>query len=173
MVFDEQIDHISDPSFEEFYLEHCDGLMRYIIKILQNRGNQYTSLPDRAYDIMQESFLTAWAKRQKMFTSSDPKAWLFAVARNKIRETLRAENRWKKRLLLLSVPVEYSDEPLLQLRVQMTNVQAEEDFLLLKRLYVDGYSYSELCAELGISKSALAMRVKRAKEKYEKIFFQM
>ena len=38
--------------------------------------------------------------------------------------------------------------------------------MLLKHLYLDGYTYSELCAEMGLKKSALAMRVKRIKERF-------
>ena len=41
----------------------------------------------------------------------------------------------------------------------------KEDFDLLYKMYVMGYSYRELCQEMGLTKSALATRIHRIKER--------
>ena len=45
---------------------------------------------------------------------------------------------------------------------------SREDFELLWKLYLGGYTYRELCLELGVKKSALGMRVRRIKERFQK-----
>ena len=43
-----------------------------------------------------------------------------------------------------------------------------EELELLKRLYVNGESYQDLSRDLGITRSALAKRIQRIKEKFRK-----
>ena len=43
-----------------------------------------------------------------------------------------------------------------------------DDLMLLKKIYVEGHTYQEMAEELAISPSALAMRTKRAKERFKK-----
>lgn len=53
----------------------------------------------------------------------------------------------------------------IQLRLELTGLISKEEHRLLSRLYVEGYTYEELAREMGLKKSALAMRVKRIKER--------
>ena len=39
---------------------------------------------------------------------------------------------------------------------------------ILRKLYLEKYTYEELAREMGLKKSALAMRVKRSKERFVK-----
>ena len=50
-------------------------------------------------------------------------------------------------------------------------VALQEDMDILKRLYLYGETYEEICEDLGLKKSALAMRVKRSKELFRKNYF--
>ena len=43
-----------------------------------------------------------------------------------------------------------------------------EDYRLLRQVYVEGYTYNELCEELGLTKSALGMRINRIKKEFRK-----
>ena len=54
------------------------------------------------------------------------------------------------------------------LKSELADLVPEEDYLLLKRLYLDGDTYQELCRELGLKKSALAMKIRRIKERFLK-----
>ena len=48
----------------------------------------------------------------------------------------------------------------------------EDDFALLRELYIERRSYEELCAKYGLKKSALAMKIKRIKERFIKAYDQ-
>jgi DNA-binding MarR family transcriptional regulator len=54
------------------------------------------------------------------------------------------------------------------LKADMAGILTDEEYRLLSRLYLEGYTYIELCEELGLKKSALAMRIKRIKERFLK-----
>ena len=43
-----------------------------------------------------------------------------------------------------------------------------EEYEILRKLYLEKYTYDELAREMGLKKSALAMRVKRSKERFVK-----
>ena len=48
------------------------------------------------------------------------------------------------------------------------NIQSivnDEDYILLKKLYVEGYSYQEICTENNLTKAALGCRIHRIKKK--------
>ena len=45
---------------------------------------------------------------------------------------------------------------------------SQEDFDLMWKFYEEGYTYKELCEELGVKKSALGMRISRIKERFQK-----
>ena len=52
-----------------------------------------------------------------------------------------------------------------------TNVQdfiSKEDFMILKKIILDGYSYKDLAKELGISLEACKKRAQRAKQRFRK-----
>ena len=44
----------------------------------------------------------------------------------------------------------------------------EEEYTILQKLYLGNYTYLELASELGVTKSALAMRVNRLKKRIQK-----
>ena len=169
-----RVDSFNDSSeivaFEKFYLANYKALTLYILKLLNNSSHKYRSLSERASDIAQETFLTAWAKRRDWMPQPDPKRWLYATACNKVKETLRDENKWRKQLLAISKREPFSAERTFQLRMEMADILSPEEFKLLVWLYVEGYSYSEIAEKLNIKKSTLAMQVKRSKEKFQKSF---
>lgn len=177
MSADRRIDPAEVAAFEEFYEANYKALIRYIMKILNSSGGSYRSLQERVLDISQETLLTAWARRDVLLSHPEPKRWKLTVAANKVKEALREENKWKKQLLSIAAPEPFSAERTFQLRAEMTDILQPEELDLLVWLYWDGYSYSEIAERLGVKKSALAMQVKRAKEKFQKNFeeinFQM
>ena len=147
-------------AFEKLYKANYKALTLYILKILNSNGNRYQSLADRASDIVQETFLTAWAKRSDFISHPEPKRWLLATASNKVKESLRDENKWRKQLLAVSEPEPFSAERTFQLRMEISDILSPDEFKILVWLYIDGYSYSEIADKLNIKKSTLAMQVK-------------
>ena len=144
-------------------------MIRYA-EIMYRKCGGYVDPRGRAEEIVQEAFFLAAEMRDELLGRDDKRAWLVSAVSYKVRDALKEDRKWAKGLLLLPdeteiVPFPELDEPPAYL--------SKEDYALLKRLYVEGYTYQELCAELGLSKSALAMKISRikktAKKNFEKI----
>ena len=73
-----------------------------------------------------------------------------------------------KRVLRCSEYSVSQDAGNFHLRSELSDLLSEEEYLLLKGLYLEGYTYKELSRQLGVKQSALAMRVKRLKERLRK-----
>lgn len=159
---------ISEEEFEQIYKANYDDFVRYAISIFKSHGSKYVSVNGRAEEAVQEMFAFAWKNRSRMAQSPKPVGWLYKVLAFKVQELLREDRTWVKHLLQISENYgnrEYQD---FHLKAEMEDIISPEDYLLLKHLYIDGYTYTEVCAELGLKKSALAMRLKRIKERFIK-----
>lgn len=160
---------MNDPLIAELFHKEYSGLIRYA-EIMYRKCGGYVDPRGRAEEIVQEAFFLAAEMRDELLGRDDKRAWLISAVSYKVRDALKEDRKWAKGLLLLPdeteiVPFPELDEPPAYL--------SKEDYALLKRLYVEGYTYQELCAELGLSKSALAMKINRikktAKKNFEKI----
>ena len=123
----------------------------------------------KAEEAVQEAFALAWEKRGELLSNPSPAGWLFRATWFKAQELLRDEYIWVKRLLRLSQQqTDQGQEDDFCLRLEMQSLLSEEEYTLLKKLYLDGYTYKELSREMGVGQSALAMRVKRLKARISK-----
>lgn len=155
--------------FENLFRKEYDGLLRYANIILQKFGAGHVSASDRAEDVVQELFFLAWERREELITNETPERWLYNALVLKVREALREDRAWVKRLAL--TPEVYGRPgPSQQLPAEWNDLLPPEDLRLLRQLYVDGYSYQELCEALGVKKSTLAMKIYRIKEKFRNSF---
>ncbi|MBQ3089501.1 MAG: sigma-70 family RNA polymerase sigma factor [Oscillospiraceae bacterium] len=152
--------------FEQLYREHFPALLRFAMARLRARGSTGTHLQGQAEEAVQETFSFAWVNRGTLFASPAPLGWLINVCHYKVLELLREEHMWSKRLLRVSERItEGGSDGGLRLRAEMRSILSEEEYTLLKKLYLDGYTYRELSQEMGLKQSALAMRIKRLKER--------
>lgn len=152
--------------FEELYRRDRKKLINYAMTILRKYGVDNMSVADRAEEVVQEVFIQAWKKRNDPTFREFPLQWLCKTVVYKVREALREDRNWAKRLAL--VPVETGTYEAWEPMEDWTQLVPKEDFELLRKLYLEGYTYKELCAELGIKKSTLAMRISRSKERIRK-----
>ena len=157
---------ISDEEFERIYRENYDGFLRYAANILKTFGSNYVSVSGRAEEAVQETAAFAWEHREKLASAESPVGWMYTTLYYKVRELLREDRVWTKRMMQISEQFISQNHADFRLKVELETILSPEDYLLLKHLYLDGYTYSELCAEMGLKKSALAMRVKRIKEHF-------
>lgn len=67
------------------YAEHGGATLAFV--------RRYVADPDRAEDVVQETFLRVWRRLDKLDPDRDPRAYLFAVARNVIVDLWRADTR--------------------------------------------------------------------------------
>ena len=152
------------PCFEDLFKAEYQGLLRFAAVTLRTRGSRYVSVSGRAEEAVQEMFAFAWENRADLYASERPVGWLYRALFFKILEILREDRAWMKRVMKMSEHCGPSGESF-HLKAELTSILSEEEYQLLKRLYLDGYTYTELCAAMGLKKSALAMRVKRIKER--------
>ncbi len=153
-----------DLFISELFQQEYANLIRYARIAFQRTGG-YVDPQGRAEEIVQETFFLALEKREELQAREDRQKWLIAAVSYKVREALREDRKWTRGLLLLpsedeAVPFAEPEEPFAGL--------SKEDYHLLRQVYVEGYTYQELCEQLGLSKSALAMRISRIKKAAQK-----
>lgn len=155
-----------EQRFAEIYLREYEELRLCAIRLMRALGAK-VDVEGRAEDAVQEAVATAWKKLDEMFSKESPVNWLYATLRRKVREIMKDDYRWTRKLKKISVYTGYTESrPDWELRVEMSDLISESEYSLLHRRYIEKYSYQELCQELNISKPALAMRLKRAKDHF-------
>lgn len=157
---------MDDPFIAELFSREYARLVRYARITFQKSGG-YVDPRGRAEEIVQETFFLAVEKREELLGREDRRAWLISAVSYKVRAALKEDRKWAKGLSLLpeeeeAIPFPEPEEPPVWL--------TPEDYRLLRRLYVEGYTYQELCDELGLSKSAFAMKISRIKKAAKKKF---
>ena len=164
---------ISEEEFEQIYKENYESFIRYATTIFKANGSQYVSASGRAEEAVQEMCAVAWENRDKLSAAPSPLGWMYTTLQFKVRELLREDRAWMKRLLQISEQYSSEDEETydFRLKAEMEDIIKPKDYLLLKRLYLDGYTYTEVGAAMGLKTSALAMRVKRIKEEFISKYF--
>lgn len=155
---------ISPEEFEHIYRENYDSFVRYATTIFKAHGSQYVSASGRAEEAVQEMCAYAWEHRDKMAAASSPLGWMYTTLQYKVRELLREDRVWMKRLLQISEHYSTQDSYDFRLKVELEDIIDPKDYQLLKLLHLNGYTYTEVGAAMGLKKSALAMRVKRIKQ---------
>ena len=155
---------ISPEEFEHIYRENYNNFVRYATTIFKSHGSQYVSASGRAEEAVQEMCAYAWEHREKLAAATSPLGWMYTTLQYKVRELLREDRVWMKRLLQISEHYNTEDSFDFRLKVELEDIIDSTDYQLLKLLYLNGYTYTEVGAAMGLKKSALAMRVKRIKQ---------
>ena len=135
-------DSFDEPRFEALYRKLYPDLLRCAEIALRTGGSWYVSVAGRAEEVVQELFAFAWEHQADLWSSASPTGWLYRVLRYK--------------------------EDDFQQRAEITSILTPEEYEILRKLYLEKYTYEELAREMGLKKSALAMRVKRSKERFVK-----
>lgn len=147
--------------------------------IAQLYRNMYGQLHTYAYGILrdqylseeavQETFRTVCGKPNDLMTSPNPKGWLVETLKNVIRNTQRKRATMEKYIAAAeSVDLERIVSPDCDSNVDLmySGLVSEEEFNLLKRVAIDGYTMLEAAEELDITVEACKKRVQRVKEKF-------
>lgn len=159
-------DHnLTDQLIEDLFFREWSKLVRYAKIQLRHYGPNMIDHNGRAEELVQELFYTAYKKSDELKNSENPERWLYNALYYKIKEALREDRKWVKCLMLLPSKEDIVPPPQID---ELEELIPEEDYLLLRRFYVEGYTYDELCAELGCKPSCLAMRIHRAKKVFKK-----
>jgi RNA polymerase sigma-70 factor (ECF subfamily) len=152
-------DQLEKPEFEELFREYAPGLARFLAQIVSSRA--------LADDLLQETFLAAWKDRGRLARDvTDPKAWLFGIARNRALNALRTHRRAVRAVTRLAHerPAATPDPAeAVAVRDFLIKSLRPEDRILLILRYVHGFDSNELSVIVGKSSEAVRQQLSRAR----------
>ncbi|HLV54538.1 MAG TPA: sigma-70 family RNA polymerase sigma factor [Actinotalea caeni] len=149
--------------FEELYWRHHRELAAFIRRRVP---------PDAVEDVLAEVFVVAWRRLSDI--PVEARAWLYGVARNVIRNTYRAEAR--QRALHVRIAEEAGSAPAhtdsfddaIASRTDLGrawNQLSETEQEVIALVAWDGLSNAESAQVLGVTTSAFAVRLFRARRR--------
>lgn len=158
-----------DPdAFSLFYREHLDAVVAFFGQRVQS--------PELAFDLAAETFAAVIGSAGSYTGEGPAVAWLFGIARNKLRESARrgrVEAAARGRLGLAPIALDDTDLARVEDRVQagqldlagkLAALPAAMREALIARV-VDERSYAQLARELRCSEQVVRQRVSRGLER--------
>lgn len=147
-------------------LEQNEWLL-YHIAITFSKGDK-----EAMRDLYQDMVCNLWLGRQQYRGECSPKNWMYRVALNTAISLWRKEIR-HPRVMPLPPELEQQlrdepDNPLLDELYRLIDLLPKADQALLF-LYIDGATEAEISVVLGISPSAVGVRIHRIKQKMKEI----
>lgn len=139
--------------FHQVYEAYGPALYRFCLLQMKN--------PADAEDIMQEVFLKRLYQAPEFQSPDHERRWLFRVALNQCRDEWKRSRRTELPLdeaVLISVPPE--DREILE----QVAALPEKLRTVIHLHYYEGYSLEEIASLLGVSLSAVKMRMKRGRD---------
>jgi RNA polymerase sigma factor (sigma-70 family) len=149
-------------AFGVFYERHFASVLVFF--------RRRVSRPEEAFDLAAETFAAALAALPRFQPGPEPpRAWLFAIARNKLSEALRSSRiQDEARRALAMQPIALDDEaiaiiettasaPAIELLETLTVEQREA----IKAHHLEERGYAEIAADLRCSESVIRKRVSR------------
>ena len=144
------------------YRETFRPLYAYALSVLRDQ-----SLAEEA---VQETFFIACAKSEAFLESPNLRGWLTLTVRNVTRNLKMRERKRAGQVSLSDMLEEPVGEADVSLKPELLydSYVSEEEFALLSRVAIDGYTMLEASEQFGISVEAFKKRVQRAKKKFLK-----
>jgi RNA polymerase sigma-70 factor (ECF subfamily) len=159
-----------DAWHDDLYRRYHQQVVRVAASLL---GYQHR---DEAEEVAQETFMTAWEKRQRL--GDDPWPWLYVTTRNHVYNRQRLHVRLLRALALLGEPSQPHDGGLRAWERRYDFAPAwraisADDRELLQQRYLHEMSDEQIAAVLGILPPAARKRVQRARDRLRKVIEEM
>ena len=140
-------------------------LLDSVYRVAVNGCRNYTD----AEDIVQNTFLKLWQKRDGFESDDHARRWLLRVAVNECNSLWRSP--WKRKTSSLE---ELAQEPVFTTPEKSSLYDAVKELPQKNRLivylyYFEDYSVKEVAQMMGLSESAVQNRLFRAREKLKEI----
>ena len=149
----------------ELFLQNYSDLVRFAAAALSSE--------DLAQDVVQDTFLVAQIRIDRLRASESPRAWLFATLKNIIGNVYKHQ-KVLYNLLDTGPERDVAVEPAAPVRLEYRGLIDQGDLDLLVWIYCEGCSYQQAADRLQISLSACKKRIQRARERlaeaYQKEF---
>ncbi len=164
--------------FRALYEAHYDPLWRYCLRRAADAG--------QAEDALSETFMVAWRRLDIVPTGDDVRPWLFAVARNQLRNGWRKNKRGAELRARLTAVAATTATPTAttdpaEAAVQHVAAPAatdaifaalaqlrEKDQEILRLAVWEELPHAEIATILGCSENAVAIRIHRARDRFAK-----
>jgi RNA polymerase sigma factor (sigma-70 family) len=149
-------------TFGVFYERHFASVLAFFRRRV--RG------PEEAFDLAAETFAAALASVPRFEPGPEPpRSWLFAIARHKLSEALRASRiQDEARRALAMQPIELDDEAIEIIEttarapaIELLDILTTEQREAIKAHHLEERGYAEIAAELRCSESVVRKRVSR------------
>lgn len=150
---------------DEFRDELLEGL-----KSLRGFARTFHSDPARADDLVQETMLKAWSKREQFKPGTNMRAWLFTILRNtylsEIRKTKREVDDADGSLVggLVSKPAQDGHMAIQDFRAALNELNEDQREALIL-IGASGFSYEEAAEIIGVAPGTVKSRVSRARQR--------
>lgn len=151
---------MDEQKFRQIFTEHGQTVFGYAARRVG---------PDRADDVVADTFLVAWRRRADV-PDDRIRAWLLTTARWVIADARRAAVR-RDRLLVALPPPEDEPDPAgslasdMDVRRALASLKAVDQEVLLLCEW-DQLSHAEAAAVLGCSAATFAVRLRRARARF-------
>lgn len=154
--------------FEELYADSYRPITGYVRRRLGTGGSE-------ADDVISEIFVVAWRRLETIPPPPKDRLWLYGVARHATAQSLRSRQRrgrlFERVANEISTSTQWSsadDDPVHdRVRVVVAGLR-RRDREVIELAFWEGLSYAEIAALLGCSENAVALRIRRAKERVAK-----
>ena len=128
--------------------------------------------PNQVEDLIQQTFVKLFEKRQRYRSGSPAEGWIFIVARSQFLDWFRAHKRQIEQNSLyldylesqISLPETYSNQESIFLKAQLT----EMDLKLLSDRFEKGLSFEQMSQAWGVTSTSLRKRVSRLYQRLKK-----
>jgi len=142
--------------FAALYRDYADTVYSYLAFKLKDQR--------LVEDLMQETFLAVHEKLQQQVEISSPRAWLLSIAHNKMVDFLR-RSQTHQPLHAASLAADGEPAPS-TLLVREALLQLEEpERSIVYGLYVEGLTYRELAAMLGLPEGTVKSKAHYARKR--------
>ncbi|WP_220209573.1 sigma-70 family RNA polymerase sigma factor [Reticulibacter mediterranei] len=166
-----------NQSLEILYKKYEKAIFRYIYRLVYDE--------DIVYDLMQETYIRAFHHLGDIKDGANFKSWLFAIAKNVVREYKRQiklrqlstlslqDEEVEQEILLASDNRQSNFERYVEEKEQIQtviNTLDEELRQLFQLYYIEDKKSSEIAGTLGVSEKTVARRINRVKEYFHRVY---
>ena len=155
--------------FEELFHRRYKDLLISAKAMIRKYGVKGLDVESRAEEAVQETMYEAWKHSADVMQKEDPFLWLCGILKNKVYEQIRQDSKWIRNLMHVPLPKDGADPAEFYEKSELRDVLTAEEYAIMLKIYHEGYSYEELSRELGISKTNLATKIYRIKQRARKI----
>jgi RNA polymerase sigma-70 factor (family 1) len=154
-----------EEGFEHFFTTHYLPLTYFAQRLLKSR--------EAAEDVVEDSFIKLWERRQLLESTAAIRGYLYATVRNACIDLLRREKRKVVYLHEAALTAEKEEPPLINRVIAaetMHLVYVAVEALppkcgqVFKLFYLEGKSLNEIAEQLGIATTTVISQKKRALE---------